>query len=204
MILIGQYDSPFVRRVGIALTLYGLPFRHEPWSVFGDADRIRPHNPLTRVPVLVLDDGEALIDSHMILDHLDSLVAPAARLFPVAEPARRRALRRAALATGVGDKAVALFYEQRLHAQTSDLFVARCRRQVAEGWDELERLQAALPDGQRAGHADIAIAAVWRFADEAHPGLTDAARLPTLAALSARLEATEPFRAIYQPFIAPA
>ena len=30
MILIGQYDSPFVRRVGIALTLYGLPFRHEP------------------------------------------------------------------------------------------------------------------------------------------------------------------------------
>ena len=78
MILIGQYDSPFVRRVGIALTLYGLPFRQEPWSVFGDADRIRPLNPLTRVPTLVLDDGESLIDSHMILDHLDSLVAMSA------------------------------------------------------------------------------------------------------------------------------
>ena len=42
MILIGQYDSPFVRRVGIALTLYGLAFEHRPWSAFGDADKIRP------------------------------------------------------------------------------------------------------------------------------------------------------------------
>ena len=204
MILIGQYDSPFVRRVGIALTLYGLPFRHEPWSVFGDADRIRPYNPLTRVPVLVLDDGEALIDSHMILDHLDSLVAPAARLFPTTEPDRRRALRRAALACGIGDKAVALFYELRLHQQASDLFVARCRRQIAEGWAELERLQAARPVGGQPGHAEIAIVAIWRHMQEAHPGLADPAHLPALAALSARLEATEPFRAIYQPFIAPA
>ena len=55
MILIGQYDSPFVRRVGIALTLYELPFEHRPWSTFGDADKLRPYNPLTRVPTLVLD-----------------------------------------------------------------------------------------------------------------------------------------------------
>ena len=45
MILIGQYDSSFVRRVGIALTLYGLPFEHRPWSVFGDADRTAPTTP---------------------------------------------------------------------------------------------------------------------------------------------------------------
>ena len=37
MILIGQYDSPFVRRVGIALRLYGLAFEHQPWSAFSDA-----------------------------------------------------------------------------------------------------------------------------------------------------------------------
>ena len=60
MILIGQYDSPFVRRVGIALTLYGMPFEHRPWSTFGEADKIRPYNPLTRVPTLVLDNGEVL------------------------------------------------------------------------------------------------------------------------------------------------
>ena len=56
MILIGQYDSSFVRRVGIALTLYDLPFEHRPWSVFRDIEKIRPLNPLIRVPVLILDD----------------------------------------------------------------------------------------------------------------------------------------------------
>jgi glutathione S-transferase len=66
MILIGQYDSPFVRRVGIALTLYDIAFEHRPWSTFGDAEKIRPYNPLGRVPTLVLDDGEALIESHCI------------------------------------------------------------------------------------------------------------------------------------------
>lgn len=200
MILIGQYDSPFVRRVGIALTLYRLPFRQEPWSVFGDADRIRPHNPLTRVPTLVLADGESLIDSHMILDHLDSLVPAADRLFPTTEPDRRRALKRAALASGIGDKAVSLFYELRLHDKASDVFVARCRRQIAEGWAALE---AALPEGA-VGHAEIAAACVWRFVSEAHPGLIDRAALPRLATLSARLEATEAFRHIHQPFVAPA
>src|SRR5215210_7335048 len=59
MILIGQYDSPFVRRVAIALRLYGIGFEHRPWSTFGDADRIAPYNPLRRVPTLVLEGGAA-------------------------------------------------------------------------------------------------------------------------------------------------
>ena len=82
MILIGQYDSPFVRRVGIALKLYGLPFQHRPWSIFADADKIRPYNPLVRVPTLVLDEGEVLIESHSILDYLDSLVPADRKLYP--------------------------------------------------------------------------------------------------------------------------
>src|SRR3978361_2444326 len=77
MFLIGQYDSPFVRRVAIALRLYGLPFEPRPWSTFGDADKIAPYNPLRRVPTLVLDDGEVLIESTAILDHLDETVGPA-------------------------------------------------------------------------------------------------------------------------------
>src|SRR5262249_43918664 len=129
MILIGQYDSPFVRRVGIAMTLYGIAFEHRPWSTFGDADRIRPYNPLTRVPTLVLDSGEALIESHLMLDYLDSLVPAERRMFPVAEPARRRALKVAALATGMADKSVSLFYERRLHSEASDVWVGRCRAQ---------------------------------------------------------------------------
>ena len=46
MFLIGQYDSPFVRRVAIAMRLYGIGFEHRPWSTFGDADKIAPFNPL--------------------------------------------------------------------------------------------------------------------------------------------------------------
>ena len=76
MILIGQYNSPFVRRVAIAMRLYGIAFEHRPWSTFGDADKIAPYNPLRRVPTLVLDDGEALIESAMILDYLDDRVGP--------------------------------------------------------------------------------------------------------------------------------
>src|SRR3954463_15651079 len=115
MILIGQYDSPFVRRVGIALTLYGMAFKHRPWSVFGDTEKIRPINPLVRVPTLVLDDGEVLMESHSILDYLDNTVGRERALFPSNEPARHKALRIAALATGTGEKAVSLFYEKRLH-----------------------------------------------------------------------------------------
>ena len=76
MILIGQYNSPFVRRVALALRLYGLPFEQRPWSTFGDADKLAAFNPLRRVPTLVLDGGEVLIESGAILDHLDELVGP--------------------------------------------------------------------------------------------------------------------------------
>jgi len=130
MILIGQFDSPFVRRVGIALTVYGMAFEHRPWSVFGNADQIRVYNPLMRVPTLVLDDGDVLVCSATIIDYLDGLVAPDCRLFPIVEPDRHRALAVAALGTGLADKAVSLFYERRLHQETSDIWVDRCRRQI--------------------------------------------------------------------------
>ena len=205
MILIGQYDSPFVRRVGIALTLYGLPFDHRPWSVFGDAEKIRPLNPLVRVPTLVLDDGEVLIESHSILDHLDSLVPAERRLFPAAEPARRQALKVAALATGLGDKAVSLFYERRLHREVSETWVERCRAQIAAVLAALEADRAGRTGehwfGDRIGHADIAVAAVLRFVIEAHPGLVAPAEFPALERHSMRLEALPAFQAIRQPFI---
>jgi len=208
MILIGQYDSPFVRRVGIALTLYGLPFEHRPWSVFGDVEKIRPLNPLVRVPTLVLDDGEALIESHSILDFLDSLVPAERRLFPAAEPARRRALKVAALATGLGDKAVSLFYERRLHREVSETWVERCRAQIAAVLEALEADRAGHAGehwfGDRIGHADIAVAAMLRFVIEAHPGMVALAAFPALERHSSRLEAMPAFQAIRQPFVPPA
>jgi glutathione S-transferase len=208
MILIGQYDSPFVRRVGIALALYGLPFEHRPWSSFGEADKIRQYNPLTRVPTLVLDNGEVLIDSHIILDYLDSLVPAAARMFPAAEPARHQALKVAALATGLGDMAVSLFYETKLHAAASDVLVKRRRTQIADVFAALEADRAARKSdywfGSRIGHADIVVATVLRFMAEVHGGLITMADYPALSAHAARLEALPAFQAIQQPFIPPA
>src|ERR1700723_2372960 len=97
MFLMGQYDSPFVRRVAIALRLYGLSFEHWPWSTFGDAATIAPFTPLRRVPTLVLDDGEALIESTAILDYLDELVGPEKAMMAPRGPERRHALKICAL-----------------------------------------------------------------------------------------------------------
>ncbi|WDZ76832.1 glutathione S-transferase family protein [Ensifer adhaerens] len=207
MILIGQYDS-FVRRVGIALTLYGIPFEHRPWSSFGNADELRAHNPLTRVPTLVLGDGLALTDSHIILDYLDSLVSDDQVMFPRAEPARHRALRIATLATGLGDKAVSLFYEKRLHGEVSALWVDRCRRQIEETLGVLEASRTESRSeywfSERIGHADIAVAAVLRFLKDVHSDLVAISHYPHLRAHAEKLEALPAFQTISQPFIPPA
>src|SRR5436305_14776938 len=138
MILIGQFDSPFVRRVGIALRLYDLPFEHRPWSTFGDADKIAPYNPLRRVPTLVLDDGEVLIESTAILDHLDETVGSSRAMIAENGPRRREALKICALATGLGDKAVSLVYERLLHREKSQVWLQRCETQIAGVLDVLE------------------------------------------------------------------
>jgi len=207
MFLIGQYDSPFVRRVAIALRLYGLAFEHRPWSTFGDADKIAPYNPLRRVPTLVLDDGEALIESTIILDHLDELVGEDKAMLPRSGSDRRRHLRICALASGLGDKAVSLLYEHVLRKEQLALWVERCTAQIADVLKvlEAERAKVATPYwlGDRIGHADIAVACVVRFTREAHPQLFDAARYPALARHSERCEALAEFTEIVQPLAPP-
>jgi glutathione S-transferase len=208
MILIGQYDSPFVRRVAIALRLYGLAFEHRPWSTFGDADKIAPYNPLRRVPTLVLDGGEVLIESMAILDYLDELVGPSKAMIAESGPRRREALKICALATGLGDKAVSLVYERLLHREKSEVWMARCETQISGVLDVLEAdragRRAAFWFGDGIGHADIAVACVLRFTSDAHPGVFDAKRWPALAAHAAQCEALSPFQEIAQPFSAPA
>lgn len=207
MILIGQYDSSYVRRVAIAMRLYGLPFEHRPWSVFSDGEKVQALNPLMRVPTLVLDDGDIVADSNSILDYLDGLVPVEKRLLPPAEPARRQALRVVTFATGLADKGVSLFYELRLHETPSDYFVERCRAQIATVLAALDAERTAQPGDfwfGRITHADIAVACAWRHVGEAHPGLIDPVEYPALAAHCARMEALPVFQEISQAFIAPA
>ena len=207
MILIGQFDSPFVRRVAIALRLYGMPFEHRPWSTFGDAADIALYNPLSRVPTLVLDNGEALLESAAILDYLDDCADPAGRLIAAGGEERWRTLRICALASGLADKAVSLLYERVLRDTASTVWVERCHTQIAAVLDWLERDRAARPTAYwfRAtiSHADIAVACALRFLREAHADLFDAARFPALDAHAQQCEALPAFQAFVQPLKPP-
>ncbi len=205
MILIGQFDSPFVRRVAIAMRLYGLSFEHKPWSVFGDAEKIAHYNPLMRVPTLVMGNGEVLIESHAILDALDHLAPPGLAMMPEAGAERREAQKVCALATGMSDKAVSLVYETVVHNRATPAWVERCLSQIAGCLSDLERSRAAHATewwfGPKIGHADVAVGCALRFLGDAHAGLFDVAEgWPLLAAHAARCEALKPFQEIQQPF----
>jgi glutathione S-transferase len=207
MFLIGQYDSPFVRRVAIAMRLYGLKFDHKPWSTFGDAEKIAPYNPLRRVPTLVLDDGEALIDSTAIIDYLDELIGPEKAMIASSGIERRRHLRMIALATGLGDKSVSLVYESALRQEKLALWVDRCEAQIKGALDALEQERVAAKGaylfGERIGHSDIAVACVLRFTVEAHSHLFTREAYPALSAHSAMCEALPAFKEIVQPLSPP-
>lgn len=206
MILIGQYDSPFVRRVAVALETYGFAYVQWPWSTFGDAAKLAAYNPLTRVPTLVLDDGEVLIESGAILDHLDERAGDAALIARQGDE-RRAALKVCAMATGLCDKMVALVYERILHETTSEAWIERCESQVGGVLDALEadrsRRKTGFWFGQGLNHADIAVACAMRFLREAHPAIHGLERWPGLAAHAARCEALEAFAAVVQAFDPP-
>ncbi len=193
MILVGQYDSPFVRRVAISLRLLGLSYEHDTRSVFGDFDAMRATNPLGRIPSLVLDDGEVLIDSAAILDHLDEVAGPA-RLTPASGPGRREALRRVALAAGAIEKAGATVYENQIRPARYRWpeWIARCRTQ-AEG------ALAAL-DGLTWSHAGpdqpaITATCLVGWLALADPSYLPPGRYPTLSALAEHWERQPEFAA---------
>ncbi len=203
MILIGQYDSPFVRRVAVALRLYGFDYEHRAWSVFGDAEAIATLNPLLRVPTLVTDDGEALVESASILDWLDERVGPDRALIAAAGLERRAALKVCALASGLADKAVSLVYERVVHQRATAAWVERCHAQIAGVLDVLDADRAtrgAWWFGDDIGHADIMAACALRFLREAHPQVFDAICWPALAAHADACEALAVFQAVSQPF----
>jgi glutathione S-transferase len=197
MQLVGHYDSPFVRRVGVSLHLLGIPFERLPLSVFRHADELRRHNPLGRVPALILDDGEVLIDSAAILDYLDESVGPGRALLPARGKARREALRFIALATGVGDKCVAIAYERRRAADKIDLnWIARCRGQIDVALAALERsYKADSYTALKLMQAEITIAAVLGYVRLREPEAMPVDKCSKLHSLSMAAEASPAFQA---------
>lgn len=199
MILVGQYDSPFVRRVAISLHLLDIPFERDTRSVFADAQEMRRINPLGRIPSLVLDDGEVLIDSGAILDHIDETVGPQRALLPESGAARRQALRLVALGAGAVDKAGAIAYERMLRPpeKVHQPWLERCAEQLAGALQALEaECRAASPWllGDRLMQPDIMVGAMLGYlrlrVRDAFPG----GRYPVLERFSQRCEEQPDFQ----------
>ena len=140
MLLIGMFDSPYVRRAAISMQRLGLPFDHANWSVGADVDRIRQYSPLGRVPARVMDYGVVLVDSASILDAIDDLVGPSRALLPPSGASRREALRLMSLAIGAAEKGRDQLYERMVRPREKyhEPWVARCREQMYGALGELD------------------------------------------------------------------
>ena len=193
MRLIGMLDSPFVRRVAVAMLMAEIPFEHEPLSIWRHADRFASLSPLQKAPSLIAEDGAALVDSGVILDYLSLRFPAMAALRPRGLPA----LRALAVALTVMEKAVQLYYEHNVRGpgERSESWAARVRGQLEAG---LAGLDAAVPelwfeDGP--GHADIAAVCAFGFVRGALADKMDFAIYSRLADFSGRAETLGPFLA---------
>ena len=210
MLLIGMFDSPFVRRVAVSMKLLDLPFEHGNWSVGKDFDRIREYNPLGRVPTLVTDDGETLMESAAILDYLDELVGPERALLPRSGAERRQALNLMAMATGAAEKGVLQVYEGVFRPESeappalagslppADELVARRDRSLPR---RARRVAVAGRQAHDAGghHRGVRVHVPQRLA----AGGDDAVMFQSLATLAARCESMPAFQETRVPFFAP-
>ncbi|WP_042301096.1 glutathione S-transferase family protein [Paraburkholderia kururiensis] len=203
MQLIGMMDSPYVRRVAVSLAVLGIPFEHRSVSVFRHFDEFARVNPVVKAPTLVEDDGTLLIDSSLILDHLDHKVPAARRLMPEDPQARLAALRVVGFALAAMEKTIQIVYERNLRPEERqhEPWVERVQKQMHAAYDVLEPLVAACGSGvwlagDRLMQPDITVAVAWRFTQFMLPGAVDAGRHPALAAFSARAEALPEFVAM--------
>jgi glutathione S-transferase len=196
MKLIGLFDSPYVRRVAVSMRLYGFEFEHVALSVFRHQDEMRKINPLLKVPMLVLDDGEKLIESSFILDYLDGQVPAEKRLTPPADTTRRKVQQQCATALLAAEKTVQIVYEttQRPGEFSYAPWVVRCTEQMHTAFGMLESLPlSAALSGAALTQADITSAVALRFAQFVLPKEFPAGRYPQLENLSTHCEALPAF-----------
>ncbi len=209
MILIGMFDSPFVRRVAVSMNLLGVQFEHRNWSMGKDFELIRHFNPLGRVPTLVQPDGEALIESTAILDLLDECAGPERALMPRSGKDRREALRILAMATGAAEKGVTQVYETvfRPPEKRYRPWMERCHTQMHAALAEVNRLAQIRAGhwliGDRMTQADITTTCVYTFLVDALDINRSGVSYPELAAIAERCEALPEFRAVKAEWFVP-
>lgn len=112
MKLIGSLTSPYVRKCRIVLAEKRIEYEFEVESPWEEGTRVPEHNPLGKVPVLILDDGLRLFDSRVIVEYLDHLT-PVCRLLPETNRQRIVVKRWEALCDGILDATVAIVLERK-------------------------------------------------------------------------------------------
>jgi glutathione S-transferase len=184
MKLLSSTASPYTRKVRIVLAEKKIECEIQPVDVQPVENPVNAHNPLGKIPTLILDDGSALYDSRVIVEFLDGK-SPIGRLIP--EDLRERvAVRRwEALADGVLDAGLLVRYEslrdatERSNAWT-DKQLARIRRGMAEMAGGLG--ERAWCHGERYSLADIAVGCCLGWLGFRKPGDVDwHAQYPSLA-----------------------
>ena len=199
MRLIGMLDSPYVRRVAIALQLLELRFEHQSLSVFSTFEQFAQINPVVKAPTLVCDDGGVLMDSTLILQYAHAL-SPARSLVPTALADLQNALHIEGLALAACEKAVQIVYERKLRPadKLHEPWIARVAGQLRAACDGLEHALAQHPlaaTSAEISQAGVSTAVAWHFIQQMVPDMVPAERYPDLVAYAALAEALPEFRA---------
>jgi glutathione S-transferase len=159
--------SPFVRKVmlvahekGIAPGIETVLLRPTPTKADGTLSR---DNPLSKIPALVLPDGTALYDSSVICEYLDSLADGAPRLIPERGDARWRVLRTQALADGILEAGIAVFYERTMRPKELvwEAWLAGQAEKALQGLDALEASLQAFSREVDLGQLSLGAAIGW-------------------------------------------
>ncbi len=189
MKLVGPYISGFTRRTAIAMKLLGLPFEHLDLNAYVDKEEVRRYSPMGKVPALILDSGEVLIDSAGIIDVLHEMVAPEKALIPPSGAQRFKALQLTGIGLAIYPKLTAL-YDESLRPENYRL------QSAFEGFAEqaiigFKLLEERTGDGwyvnDTLGLADIMAVVCHQAASQfVLPDHVNAKNFPRLAALSER------------------
>jgi glutathione S-transferase len=200
MKLVGSQTSPYVRKVRVMLAEKKLACEFAEDNVWSEATTVTAANPLTKVPVLVLDDGTALYDSSVITDYLDPIGAPA--FLPVSGLARALVKRNESLGDGITDAGIAIFLERKRTPDKQDAaWLARQRGKIDAGIAALSGELGAQPylRGENVTLGDIACGCGLFWLEFRLPEIAWRAQYPNLGAWAARLEARPSFAATKPP-----
>jgi glutathione S-transferase len=196
MKLLASLASPYTRKVRIVLAEKKIDCEMELVDVFPVDNPVNAHNPLGKIPTLLLDDGAALYDSRVIVEFLDGK-SPISRLIP--EDLRDRvAVRRwEALADGVLDAGLLVRYESlRDKKERSKAWSDKQLARIGRGMAQMSAELAERPwcHAERYSLADIAVGCCLGWLDFRKPGEVDwLAESPALAAHYEKLMARPAF-----------